>query len=75
MVKQRIGNINILILDEIFSSIDIVSVNGMLSLIREYSREWGADIWLVHHANLETSEVDRVIEVGKVNGFSNFLNS
>ena len=72
MVKQRIGNINILVLDEVFAGIDVVSVNSMLELLHEYSREWGMNIFLVHHANLDSASVDRVIEVTRVNGFSNF---
>ncbi len=72
MVKQRIGNINILVLDEIFAGIDVVSVNSMLELLHDYSREWGMNIFLVHHANLDSASVDKVIEVTKVNGFSNF---
>lgn len=75
MVKHRIGNINILILDEVFAGIDVVSVNSMLELLHEYSREWGVNIYLVHHANLESASVDNVIEVKKVNGFSNFLDT
>jgi DNA repair exonuclease SbcCD ATPase subunit len=62
-------NINILILDEVFASIDIESVNDILILFKKFANERNLNIIVVHHTELNHSNFDRVIAVKK-SGFS-----
>lgn len=62
-------NINILILDEVFASIDIESVNDILILFKKFANERNLNIIVVHHTELNHANFDRVIAVKK-SGFS-----
>lgn len=58
-------NINILFLDEVFASIDIEGVDDILSLLKDFSNQYNINIFVVHHAQLETELFDRVINMKK----------
>lgn len=73
IMKTRVNDINLLFLDEVLSSIDVSSCNELLAVFKEYAAEMNISMYLVHHANLENSIVDRVVEVRKQNGFSHFV--
>jgi DNA repair exonuclease SbcCD ATPase subunit len=58
-------DINILILDELFASIDIEGVDFILQLMKKYANERGINIIVVHHSELNKSLFDRIITVHK----------
>ncbi len=58
-------HINILFLDEVFSSIDISSIYDVLKMLREFANEYKINIFLIHHAMLERSYFDKVIKIEK----------
>lgn len=58
-------DINILILDELFASIDIQGVDFILTLMKKYANERGINIIIVHHSELNKSLFDRIITVKK----------
>lgn len=58
-------NINILFLDEVFASIDLNNINYVISLLKKISYENKINIFLVHHAMLEQTIFDRIINVTK----------
>ena len=58
-------NINILFLDEVFSSIDIESINDVISLLRKFATDGKINIFLVHHSLLDSHHFDRIIKVEK----------
>ena len=58
-------SINILFLDEVFSSIDIESIDGMLEMIKDFASEYKINIFLVHHAILAAEHFDRILIVEK----------
>ncbi len=72
IIKTKISDINVLFLDEVLSSIDVGSCNEMLKIFKTFASDNGVSIYMVHHANLDSTYVDKVIEVEKRNGFSNF---
>lgn len=73
IIKTKISDINILFLDEVLSSIDVESCNELIKIFSDFSKDVGLRIYMVHHANLDSSYVDNVIAVEKQNGFSHFI--
>ena len=63
-------NINILFLDEVFSSIDLGNIDHMLTLLKSFADEYNINIFVVHHAILSQEMFDRIIKIDK-NVFSN----
>jgi DNA repair exonuclease SbcCD ATPase subunit len=58
-------HINLLFLDEVFSTIDINNIYLVLNMFRTFAREYNINIFLVHHALLEKSNFDRVLKIEK----------
>ena len=73
ILKTKINDINLLFLDEVLSGIDVASCNKLLEIFKGFSKDLGINMFVVHHANLENSIVDRVLEIKKQNGFSHFV--
>lgn len=64
LIRTKI-NINILFLDEIFASIDIDSINDVITLLRDFANEYNINIFIVHHSQLDYNKFDRVINITK----------
>lgn len=64
MIRLK-NNINMLVLDELFSGIDVESVDFILRLMKKYANERGINIIIVHHSELNKSLFDRIITVTK----------
>jgi DNA repair exonuclease SbcCD ATPase subunit len=64
--------INILFLDEVFSSIDIDNINKILMLLKSFANEYNINIFVVHHALLNKEMFDRIIKIEK-NIFSQII--
>lgn len=73
IIKTKISDINILFLDEVLSSIDVGSCNEMLRIFSDFAKEGDFRIYMIHHANLDSTWVDDIIEIEKRNGFSRFV--
>lgn len=73
IIKTKVSDINILFLDEVLSSIDVESCNELLKIFSDFSKDTQLRIYMVHHANLDSTYVDDVIAIEKQNGFSHFL--
>jgi DNA repair exonuclease SbcCD ATPase subunit len=58
-------HINLLFLDEVFSTIDINNIYLVLNMFRAFAREYNVNIFLVHHALLERSCFDRILRIEK----------
>jgi DNA repair exonuclease SbcCD ATPase subunit len=58
-------HINLLFLDEVFSTIDINNIYLVLNMFRSFAKEYNVNIFLVHHALLEKSYFDRVLKIEK----------
>lgn len=57
--------INILFLDEVFSSVDIQGVSDILMVLKDFSSNYNINIFVVHHAIVSEEIFDRVIRVNK----------
>ena len=57
--------INILFLDEVFSSIDLEGVDDILRLLKAFASDNKINIFVVHHAILNQENFDRIIKVNK----------
>lgn len=58
-------HINILFLDEVFSSIDIEGIDSILNLLKSFANEYNINIFVVHHAILNQEIFDRIIRIRK----------
>lgn len=65
-------HINILFLDEVFSSVDVDNIQKILLLLKSFANEYNINIFVVHHAVLNREMFDRVIRIEK-NIFSQII--
>lgn len=58
-------HINILFLDEVFSSIDIEGIDSILALLKSFANDYNINILVVHHAILNQEMFDRILKINK----------
>ena len=58
-------SVNVLFLDEVFSSIDVDNISHILTLLKSFSQEYNINIFVVHHALLNEEMFDRIIKIDK----------
>ena len=58
-------HINILFLDEVFSSVDIDNIQRILVLLKSFANEYNINIFVVHHAVLNQEMFDRILLIEK----------
>lgn len=58
-------HINILFLDEVFSSIDMEGVESILDLLKDFAANYNINIFVVHHAIMNQEYFDRIIRINK----------
>ncbi len=57
--------INILFLDEVFSSIDLEGIESILILLKSFANDYNVNIFVVHHASLNQELFDRILHINK----------
>jgi len=57
--------LNILFLDEVFSSIDLDNIHKILILLKSFANEYKINIFVVHHAVLNGEMFDKILLVEK----------
>jgi len=70
LMKIRFSSVNILFLDEIFSSVDPDGVHTILTTLRKLSDDLHMNIFVINHAPMPTEIFDYKIEIAKRNNFS-----
>jgi exonuclease SbcC len=70
LLKIRYPSLNILFLDEIFSSVDSGGVYEIIKILREISKENLLNTWVINHTELPMELFDKKVEVQKEGGFS-----
>lgn len=70
LMKLKFSSINLLFLDELFSSVDPDGVHSILSVLKTNSRELGLNIFVINHAPMPHEIFDWRIDVKKTNNFS-----
>ena len=64
MIRTK-KHINILFLDEIFSSIDLRGIQEILILLKSFANDYNINIFVVHHAIMNNEYFDRIIQIDK----------
>lgn len=70
LMKIRFSTINLLFLDEIFSSVDPDGVYTILNTLRKVCDDHGLNVFVINHAPMPTEIFDFKIEIQKRNNFS-----
>lgn len=65
MLIRTKKHINILFLDEVFSSIDVDGISSILTILKSFANEYNINIFVVHHAILQEEMFDRIIRIEK----------
>jgi DNA repair exonuclease SbcCD ATPase subunit len=58
-------HINILFLDEVFSSIDLEGIDSILLLLKSFANDYNINIFVVHNAILSEEMFDRILKINK----------
>ena len=72
MIKNRFPGLNILFLDEIFSSIDLSGVYHIIEILHQIIGEIGINTFVINHTVLPSEYFDKKLEITKDAGFSEF---
>ena len=72
LLKLRFPQLNILFLDEIFSSVDADGVYSVLKILNKVIKENNLNTLVINHTVLPQEIFDKKIEIYKDNGFSKF---
>ena len=70
LMKMKFSSINLLFLDELFSSVDPDGVHSILRILRSLCKEFGLNIFVINHAPLPHEIFVWKLEVAKANNFS-----
>lgn len=70
IMKIKFHGLNLIFLDEIFSSIDSDGICHILKVLSNASKELGLHTFVINHSNLPTELFDYRVEIEKTNGFS-----
>lgn len=71
LMKTKFAGLNLIYLDEIFSSIDSDGIYHILKVLHKTCRELNLNIFVINHSQLPTEIFDYKAEITKNNGFSN----
>jgi DNA repair exonuclease SbcCD ATPase subunit len=70
LMKLKFSTINLLFLDELFSSVDPEGVHSILRILNKNTREMGLNIFVINHAPMPHEIFDWKLEVTKSQNFS-----
>lgn len=73
LMKMKYPNINLLFLDEIFSSLDPESIHNVLKVLIQLHKELDINIFVITHLPIPHEIFNVMYEVKKVNQFSKFI--
>lgn len=64
LIKTK-KKLNILFLDEVFSSLDFDGIDSILLLLKSFANDYNTNIFVVHHAILSQEMFDSIIQINK----------
>lgn len=70
LIKIKFSQLNILFLDEVFSSVDMNNIYHMIRSLGKITRELKLNTIVVNHSILPHEEFDYILRTDKKNGFS-----
>lgn len=65
MLVRTKKSINVLFLDEVFSSVDLENIQKILELLKSFANEYNINIFVVHHAVLNNEMFDKILNINK----------
>lgn len=68
--KTKYPSLNLIFLDEIFSSVDEDGRSNIIRILKEFAKDTKMHIFIINHSELPIELFDSIIEVKKENGFS-----
>lgn len=71
ILKFKYANLNVLFLDEIFASLHPSNIQVVIKILKEFSKEFALNIFVINHSPLPIEYFDNMIKVEKTNRFSN----
>ena len=73
LLKVRYPSVNMLFLDEIFSSIDGSGIHEIIGILKDTVQETGLNTWVINHSELPVNLFDIKAEAVKEGGFSKLV--
>jgi DNA repair exonuclease SbcCD ATPase subunit len=73
ILKIRYPSLNILFLDEIFSSVDAAGVYEIVKILNDVAKENKLNTWVINHTELPMELFDKKVEAIKEGGFSKLI--
>jgi DNA repair exonuclease SbcCD ATPase subunit len=70
VLKMKFNSLNLLFLDELFSSVDSEGIESISEILRDLSRAQNLNVFVINHAPLPIEMFDDKISVVKKNNFS-----
>lgn len=70
LMKLKFSSINLLFLDELFSSVDPEGVHSILGILKTIASDLGLNIFVINHAPMPHEIFDWKLEITKKNNFS-----
>lgn len=70
LIKLKHNNVNILFLDEIFSSLDVTSIYRVVDLLKAFSQKYNMTIFVISHDPLPEEFFDQKLQIENVDNFS-----
>jgi DNA repair exonuclease SbcCD ATPase subunit len=70
LIKLKNNNVNLLFLDEIFSSLDVESIYRVVDLLKTFSKKYRMTIFVISHDPLPEELFDRKLSVANIENFS-----
>ena len=70
LIKLKHHSVNLLFLDEIFSSLDVESIYRVVDLLKTFSKKYRMTVFVISHDPLPEELFDRKLSVKKVDHFS-----
>lgn len=55
--------VNVLFLDEVFSSIDVEGIGSIIHIMKDFAYEYNVNVFIVHHSELDLHNFDHVYKV------------
>ena len=73
MLKMKYADLNLLIIDEIFASVDTVVVYEIVKILDDISGMLDLNIMIINHAPIDNAAFTHLIRIDKNSGFSNLI--
>jgi len=75
LLKLKHHKVNLLFLDEVFSSLDVESIYRVVDLLKTFAKKYGMTIFVISHDPLPEEFFDKKLSIENIDHFSNITES